>query len=216
MRRAARRGLPADAGDGDARAMAARGRAPDRCGDRVGECGQLLLRFTGGENHGASPSRPTAIGRLSRALCALEVDGLETNRELLGAILDRPRFRRRGRRDRLPRPAGRSAPRALGDAVRRRHVAAAGFASCSNAAAASLVPRSRRRMAQRGGGAHVDVFVDRWGVAVRAGGPDDPVAVLVRWSEWMEVGTASEAVERQGVHRRPHLGGVPSGATGCA
>ena len=59
--------------------------------------------------------RPTAIGRLSRALRALELDGLETNRELLGAVLAR-RHLREGRGGRAlprypPRPAGRRAAR---------------------------------------------------------------------------------------------------------
>ena len=38
--------------------------------------------------------RAAAIARLSRALRALELDGLETNRDLLGAVLDDAVFRR--------------------------------------------------------------------------------------------------------------------------
>ena len=41
--------------------------------------------------HGAD--RDAAIARLSRAVRALELDGIETNRELLGAVLDDAAFR---------------------------------------------------------------------------------------------------------------------------
>ena len=73
--------------------------------------------------------RDTAIARLSLALRGLELDGLETNRELLGAVLDDEAFvdgavdvhfleRRPDLRDAW-----------LPDDVRRRHAAAAASAS---------------------------------------------------------------------------------------
>ena len=68
--------------------------------------------------------RAAAVGRLSLALRALELDGLETNRDLLGAVLDDAAFRqRRGRRP-LPRgppgPARGAASRGGAPAARRR------------------------------------------------------------------------------------------------
>ncbi len=57
--------------------------------------------------HGAGPGRPSAgwPGRCA----ALELDGLETNRDLLGAVLDDPAFRRRRGRRGLPRRPARPA-----------------------------------------------------------------------------------------------------------
>jgi propionyl-CoA carboxylase alpha chain len=138
-------------------------------------------------------TRPTAIGRLSRALHALEVDGLETNRELLGAILDDPDYfdGRAGidyldQRDDLRQAA-------LGDAARHRHVAAAAFALLQRRSAESLVPVPVAGWRNVGTAHHVDVFTDLQGtLPLRSGGPDDPGAVLVD-DEWMEVGTATVA-----------------------
>ncbi len=138
--------------------------------------------------------RVAAIGRLSRSLRALEVDGLETNRELLGAILADPVF--------LDGDAGidfldqrddlRHA--ALDDPVRRRHAAAAAFALLQQRAGESLVPVPAAGWRNVGAPRHVDVFADLQGeLQIRSGGPDDAVAVLVG-EEWMEVGTATAAV----------------------
>ncbi len=138
-------------------------------------------------------ARPTAIGRLSRALCALEVDGLETNRDLLGAILADPVFLEGkagidflDQRDDL-RLAARS------DAVRHRHAAAAASAFLQQRSSESLVPLPAAGWRNVGAPRHVDVFADLQGpLAVRSGGPHDPVAVLVG-EEWNEVGTATSA-----------------------
>ncbi len=136
-------------------------------------------------------ARPAAIGRLSRALHELEVDGLETNRALLAAILEDPVF--------LDGKAGISyldqredlRHARLGDAARHRHGAAAAFALLHRRAAASLVPVPAAGWRNVGAAHHVDVFTDRQGeLHLRSGGPDDAVAVLTG-EEWREVGTAA-------------------------
>ena len=68
--------------------------------------------------------RAAAVGRLSLALRALELDGLETNRDLLGAVLDDAAFRR-GEADvhyleQPARPARRGAARRRAPPPRRR------------------------------------------------------------------------------------------------
>ena len=96
--------------------------------------------------------RAAAVGRLARALRALELDGLETNRDLLGAVLDDDVFRA-GEADVHyldSRPDLRDA--ALPDEVRRRHAAAAALCLTDERAAASLVPVPRRGLAQRRAG----------------------------------------------------------------
>jgi len=138
--------------------------------------------------HGAE--RHTAIALLSRALRALEVDGLETNRALLGAILDDPVFvdgdagiDYLDQRDDLRQAM-------LGDAARHRHAAAAVFALLHRRAGESLVALPVAGWRNVGTAHHVDVFSDERGVlTLRSGGPDDAVAVLVG-GEWEGVGTA--------------------------
>jgi acetyl/propionyl-CoA carboxylase alpha subunit len=140
-------------------------------------------------------TRETAIGRLARAVVALEVDGLETNRDLLGAILRDPIFRRGeagidyldGRddlRDAVP----------AGD-VRHRHAAAAALALLHHRAGESLVPVPAAGWRNVGVAHHVDTLSDDQGtLVVRTKGPDHDVAVLVA-GEWEEVGTAMAADE---------------------
>ncbi len=138
--------------------------------------------------------RTTAIGRLSRALRALEVDGLETNRELLAAILDDPVFvdGKAGidfldQRDDLRHAAP-------ADAVRHRHAAAAAFALLQQRSGDGLVPVPAAGWRNVGTARHVDVFADRHGaLAIRSGGPLDPATLLVG-DESQEVGTAVTAV----------------------
>jgi acetyl/propionyl-CoA carboxylase alpha subunit len=140
-------------------------------------------------------SRQTAIARLARALVALEVDGLETNRSLLGAVLGDPVFRRGearidfldGRRD-LPDAAP-------ADVVRHRHAAAAAFALLHRHAAESLVPVPAAGWRNVGTAHHVDTLTDAFGtLAVRTGGPDHAAAVLVG-GEWENVGIATTTDE---------------------
>jgi propionyl-CoA carboxylase alpha chain len=138
--------------------------------------------------HGAG--RPQAIGRLARALRQLELDGLETNRCLLGAVLDDPAFRRGDAG--IDFLDGRDDLRdaALGDDVRHRHAAAAAFALVQQQAAQSLVPVTGPGWRNVGVAEHVDVLSDGAGsVAVRLRGAAQ-AAVLVD-GEWAEVGTAA-------------------------
>jgi acetyl/propionyl-CoA carboxylase alpha subunit len=136
-------------------------------------------------------TRETAIGRLARALVALEVDGLETNRDLLGAVLCDPAFRRGEAgidyldsrddlRDAVP-----------ADDVRHRHAAAAALALLQHRAGESLVPVPAAGWRNVGTADHVDTLADGFGaLAVRTRGPDHDIAVLVA-GEWQEVGTAT-------------------------
>jgi propionyl-CoA carboxylase alpha chain len=154
--------------------------------------------------------RPRAIARLSRALVALEVDGLETNRELLSAVLADPAFRQgdAGIDFLDTRPDLRDA--ALDDAARHRHGAAAASALLRARAASSLVPVPAPGWRNVGTAEHVDVFSDAMGsLPVRSGAPDQPLAVLVG-AAWEEVGVAHAAdgavdLVSHGVRRRYHV-----------
>jgi propionyl-CoA carboxylase alpha chain len=151
--------------------------------------------------------RRGAVARLSRALHALEIDGLETNRDLLSAVLADPDFVEGDARiDYLDtRPDLRDA--ALGDDVRHRHVAAAAFALLCVRAASSVVPVPAAGWRNVGTAHHVDTFSDAEGsLAVRTGGTDHPLAVLVG-EEWEEVGTAyardgAVDLDADGIRRR--------------
>ena len=94
VRRTAPRRLPPDARAGRARPVA-RGLRP--AGRRAIETGSVVSPAYDSlvaKLHGARArtGRPP-IARLSRALRALELDGLETNRDLLAAVLDDEAFR---------------------------------------------------------------------------------------------------------------------------
>jgi propionyl-CoA carboxylase alpha chain len=151
--------------------------------------------------------RRGAVARLSRALQALEVDGLETNRDLLSAVLADPDFvEGEARIDYLDaRPDLRDA--ALGDEVRHRYAAAAAFVLHRVRAASSLVPVPAAGWRNVGTAHHVDTFSDAGGsLAVRTGGPDHPLAVLVG-EEWKDVGTAHARdgavdLDADGIRRR--------------
>ena len=134
--------------------------------------------------------RAAAVGRLSLALRGLELDGLETNRALLGAVLDDAAFlggevdvhfleRRPDLRDaRLP------------DEVRRRHGAAVAFCLLEERAAASVVPVPAAGWRNVGRPLHADQLTDDAGtMEVRATRPGEPAQVLVDGA-WHEVGTA--------------------------
>ena len=150
MRRTAAGGLPADARHRDLTCAGRRARAPGRPRHRVGERGQPGLRLAGGEAHGPRPrtATPPSPG-CRRALRALELDGLETNRELLGAVLDDGVFRA-GEADVHyldGRPDLRDA--VLPDEARRRHAAAAACCLAARAGGRQPRPGARRRLAQR-------------------------------------------------------------------
>ncbi len=148
--------------------------------------------------HGAG--RQQAVGRLARALRQLELDGLETNRCLLGAVLEDPAFQRGDAG--IDFLDGRDDLRdaALGGDVRHRHAAAAAFALVQQGAAQSLVPVPEPGWRNVGVAEHVDVLSDGAGnVAVRLRGAAQ-AAVLVD-GEWEEVGTAQMGTAQAGSAR---------------
>jgi acetyl/propionyl-CoA carboxylase alpha subunit len=151
--------------------------------------------------------RDQAIDRLSRALRALELDGLETNRSLLGAVLADPVFRRgEAGIDYLDgRPDLRDA--GLDEDARRRHAAAAAFALLGERGSRSLVPVPAAGWRNVGVALHADGFTDAGGtIEVRAPGVNRPAEVLVD-GQWVEAGTAEAAdgmvdLSSAGIRRR--------------
>jgi propionyl-CoA carboxylase alpha chain len=135
--------------------------------------------------------RDAAIAKLALALRALELDGLETNRALLAAVLDDAPFRQ-GDVDvhYLERRADlRDA--ALPDTVRRRHGAAAAFTLLEERASGSLVPVPSAGWRNVGRPFHADQLTDAVGtMEVRTGARDEPAGILVE-GEWQPVGTAA-------------------------
>jgi propionyl-CoA carboxylase alpha chain len=134
--------------------------------------------------------RDSAVARLSMALRALELDGLETNRQLLAAVLDDPTFLE-GEADVHyldSRPDLRDA--VLPDDVRHRHAAAAAVSLTAERAARSLVPVRVGGWRNIGQALHADELTDSAGtLVVRAVAPGYPAAVLVD-GVWREVGMA--------------------------
>ena len=106
---------------------------------------------------------------------SLELDGLETNRDLLGAVLDDDVFRA-GEADIHyldSRPDLRDA--ALPDEVRRRHAAAVAFCLTGERAAPSLVPVPAAGWRNVGRALHADRLTDDVGtLEVRVAGPGSP------------------------------------------
>jgi propionyl-CoA carboxylase alpha chain len=138
--------------------------------------------------HGAD--RAVAIDRLTRAVRALELDGLESNRELLGAVLTDPAFRG-GSADinyLEARPDLRDAT--LSDDARHRHATAAAFGLLGARATQSLVPVPAAGWRNVGTALHADALTDAVGtLEVRAPRPNGPASVRVG-DEWVEVGRA--------------------------
>ena len=138
--------------------------------------------------HGAD--RLGALSKVSLAVRALELDGLETNRDLLRAVLDDGAFRQ-GDIDvhyLESRPDLRDA--VLPDAVRRRHAAAVAFGLLGERGGHSLVPVPAAGWRNVGRALHADELADAVGtIEVRATTPGDPACVLVE-GEWQDVGTA--------------------------
>jgi acetyl/propionyl-CoA carboxylase alpha subunit len=132
--------------------------------------------------------RGAAIARLARAVRALELDGLETNRDLVGTVLGDPVFDGgEARIDYLDhRPDLRDA--ALDDDVRYRHAAAAAFALLEIRSARSLVPVAAAGWRNLGTALHVDALTDAAGtIEVHAPTADRPAAVRTA-DGWVEVG----------------------------
>ncbi|HUC05255.1 MAG TPA: biotin carboxylase N-terminal domain-containing protein [Acidimicrobiales bacterium] len=134
--------------------------------------------------------RASALSRLVRALQALELDGLETNRSLLEAVLvDDVFWRGEAGVDYLDaradlRDAG------LAPEVRERHAAAACFALLWARSAASLVPVPAPGWRNVGTALHRDVLTDKDGAIVcRISTPAAP-AEIQHGDSWTPVGTA--------------------------
>jgi len=131
--------------------------------------------------------RATAVARLRRALAGpLELDGLETNRDLLGAVLADGDFAvGRTSTDFLDTRPQLVAAR-LDDAVRRRHAAAASLFLEHVRSSASLVPGAPPSWRNVGRAGHADRFADgddqltvvvgrrRGDLSVTISGPDGP------------------------------------------
>jgi len=155
------------------------------------------------------PDRAGAIARLGRALRTLELDGLETNRDLLAAVLDDGAFvqgavdvhyleRRPDLRDAAP-----------SGEVRWLHAAAVAARLLHDRAARSIVPVTAPSWRNVGVPLHADVLSDAGGtLEARAPGPGEPVRVNVD-GEWRAIATAAirgDAVDltadADGVRRR--------------
>jgi acetyl/propionyl-CoA carboxylase alpha subunit len=135
--------------------------------------------------------RDEAIAKLSLALRALELDGLETNRELLQAVLEDTAFRsgevdihfldqRLDLRDARPP-----------DAARHRHAAAVALSLLRERATRSLVPVPAAGWRNVGTALHADLLTDAAGtLEVRSSAPGTPVWLL-EGDEWRAVGSAA-------------------------
>jgi acetyl/propionyl-CoA carboxylase alpha subunit len=162
--------------------------------------------------------RSTAIARLSLALRDLELDGLETNRDLLQAVLEDAAFRD-GDVDvhfLERRPDLRDA--VLPDPVRWRHAAAAAFCLLEERARRSLVPVRAAGWRNMGHALHVDQLTDAAGtIEVRAAAPHEPALVNVG-GHWEIVGTAVtdggtvDLTTEDGLRRRYHVRTAVHGA----
>jgi acetyl/propionyl-CoA carboxylase alpha subunit len=152
-------------------------------------------------------NRASARARLARAVGSLELDGLETNRSLLAAVLADDAFVNGdiGVDYLDARPDLRVAR--LSDETRCRHAAAAALALLQARAAQSLVPVPAAGWRNVGVALHIDEFTDSVGtLEVRAPSLDGP-ASLRRQGEWVEIGRATVSDERvdltsEGIRRR--------------
>ena len=137
--------------------------------------------------------RAAAVGRLSLALRALELDGLETNRDLLQAVLDDDAYRGGAVDVHFLERRSDLRDARLADSVRHRHAAAAAACLFEERAARSLVPVPAAGWRNVGRALHADELSDSTGsVLVRATGPGMPVSMLVD-DDWRPVGTAATA-----------------------
>jgi propionyl-CoA carboxylase alpha chain len=135
--------------------------------------------------------RAAAIDRLGRVVRELELDGLETNRDLLSAILSDPTYRQGDAG--INYLDGRADLReaALDDPTRHRHAAAAAFALLDQRAGRSLVAVPAAGWRNVGSPQHVDALSDGAGtVDVRATRPTEP-ALVRRDEAWVDIGTAA-------------------------
>jgi acetyl/propionyl-CoA carboxylase alpha subunit len=153
--------------------------------------------------------RASAISRLTSSLSHLELDGLETNRSLLAAVLADDAFVSGdiGVDYLDARPDLRDAR--LSDETRYRHAAAAAFALLRTRASQSLVPVPSAGWRNVGVARHVDALSDAVGtIEVRAPALDQPARGL-RQGEWVDIGTATvsdEGVDLTSAGLRRHYG----------
>ncbi len=139
------------------------------------------------------PDREAAVGALSLALRDLELDGLETNRGLLAAVLDDEELRA-GQVD-VHWLERRSDLRAAqhDDEVRGRHAAAVACCLLEARSSRSLVPGAPAAWRNVGHALHADRLTDAEGtLEVRVASPGAPVLVRdAAVAGWEQVGTAT-------------------------
>ena len=135
--------------------------------------------------------RSAAVAKLSLALRALELDGLETNRDLLQAVLDDDAFRRGDIDIHYLQARTDLRDALLPDEVRWRHAAAVGFSLLEQRSARSLVPVPAAGWRNVGRALHADELSDAGGrIEVRVSAPDAPAEVVVD-GEWRPAGSAT-------------------------
>jgi acetyl/propionyl-CoA carboxylase alpha subunit len=158
---------------------------------------------------GHGPDRAAALARLGRALRDLELDGLETNRDLLAAVLHDAAYqqgaidvnyleRRPDLRDATP-----------SDEVRLLHAAAVSARLLHDRSAQSIVPVRAPGWRNVGTALHADVLTDAAGtLEVRAPAAHAPLSVRID-DDWRPVATAvvrdgavDLTAEADGVRRR--------------
>jgi acyl-CoA carboxylase subunit alpha len=137
--------------------------------------------------------RAHAVGRLARALRVLELDGLESNRDLLQAVLDDGAFRLGEVDVHFLERRPDLADARLGDEARQRHGAAVALALLDQRAGRSLVPVPAAGWRNVGHPLHADQLTDGAGtLEVRATTPGGPACALAD-GQWRAVGTARTA-----------------------
>jgi propionyl-CoA carboxylase alpha chain len=135
--------------------------------------------------------RDAAVAALSRGLRALQLDGLETNRELLGAVLADEVYRAGEAGINFLDERADLRDAALPDDVRHRHGAAVAFALLDQRAGRSLVPIRAGGWRNVGTAQHGDLLTDAAGTfEVRAPSAEGLARVRVATGEWSDVGRA--------------------------
>jgi propionyl-CoA carboxylase alpha chain len=154
--------------------------------------------------------RPAAIAGLRRAMRSLELDGLETNRSLLAAVLSDDVFASGDAAINYLDERADLRDAALPEDVRYRHAAAVTFALLHARSQRSLVPIPAAGWRNVGTALHADILTDATGtVQCRAPGTDLPAAVFDQ-GDWREVGTGVTTgsvvdLTSEGMRRRYHV-----------
>ena len=162
--------------------------------------------------------RAAAVARLSLALRALELDGLETNRGLLQAVLDDGAFRHGDIDIHFLESRTDLRDAAMSPVARRRHAAAVGFGLLAARAARSIVPVPAAGWRNVGRALHADELRDASGaLEVRVAAPDLPAEIRVDGA-WEPAGSATthggvvDHVDADGLRRRYRVRLEPHGA----